>query len=223
MGNRRVESLTYQLETDDSVSFDADPVEHGIQFRRREISFSYEDAEVVREDAGGDNVTVVGRRVEVGVSTNISYNVEHPENIRGHLIKFASRPTHERSGPGTRGMRREESRYFPWAMRAWNFSKGAQEVAKRRRHGTVSNTRSSVTWDGSPPHWEDQRWPGSLQVLGGKLLRKRGNGSRRPSVRLSFRSGFQMRDTIRNSSRRAICHRSHSDSYLFSLDTGVRS
>lgn len=28
MGNRRVESLTYQLETDDTVSFDADPIEY---------------------------------------------------------------------------------------------------------------------------------------------------------------------------------------------------
>jgi hypothetical protein len=99
MGNRRVGSLTYRLETDDAVSFDADPVEHetdafsvrleedeltvdldehfssveearervdpfleawevkyGLQFRQREISFSYEDAEVVREDTGDEKV-----------------------------------------------------------------------------------------------------------------------------------------------------------------------
>ena len=114
MGNRRVESLTYQLETDDTVSFDADPIDHetdafslrleddkltidlhkhfssveearecvdpfleawevkyGTQFRQREISFSYEDAEVVREDTGGDKITLVGGEVELEISENV--------------------------------------------------------------------------------------------------------------------------------------------------------
>ena len=118
----RVESLTYLLETDDSVSFDADPVEHevdafslrlengeltvdlqghfdsvdearsrvepfleawevsyGIQFRRREISFSFEDAEVVREDTETDEIDVELETLEVGVTENVAFQVERSE------------------------------------------------------------------------------------------------------------------------------------------------
>lgn len=122
MSNRRVESLTYLFETDDSVSFDAEPVEHetdafslrledgeltvdlqehfnsvdearrrmesfleawevsyGIQFHRREMSFSYEDAEVVCEDTGSDEITVELEPLELGVSENIAFRVERSE------------------------------------------------------------------------------------------------------------------------------------------------
>jgi hypothetical protein len=122
VSNRRVESLTYLFETDDSVSFDAEPVEHetdafslrledgeltvdlqehfdsvdearrrvdpfleawevshGIQFRRREMSFSYEDAEVIREDTGSDEITVELEPLELGVSENIAFRVERSE------------------------------------------------------------------------------------------------------------------------------------------------
>ena len=122
MASRRVESLTYQLETDDTVSFDADPVDHetdafslrlkedeltvdlrehfssveeaqecvgpflkawevkyGTQFRRREISFSYKDAEVVREDTGTEEVIVEGQTLELDVSDSVEFHVEHPE------------------------------------------------------------------------------------------------------------------------------------------------
>jgi hypothetical protein len=118
VGNRRVESLTYQLETDDTVSFDADPVEYeanafslrleedeltvnlhdcfssveeareyvdpfleawevkyGTQFRQREISFSYEDAEIALEEAE-DVIRVEGLEHEVELSGEISLHVE---------------------------------------------------------------------------------------------------------------------------------------------------
>ena len=116
MGNRRVEFLTYQLETDDTVSFDADPVEYetdafslrleedeltvdlrehfssveearecvdpfleawevkyGTQFRRREINFSYEEAELVQEDAGGPKISGENLRHKVSMEEGKVY------------------------------------------------------------------------------------------------------------------------------------------------------
>jgi len=138
VGNRRVESLTYQLETDDTVSFDADPVEYetdafslrleedeltvdlhehfssveearefvdpfleawevkyGTQFRRREIGFSYEDAEVVREDTEKEKLTV---EEELTFEAEASFNVsEHIE--RG---KYPKPPDKFRLSPDAR-------------------------------------------------------------------------------------------------------------------------
>lgn len=122
MSSRRVESLIYQLETDDTVSFDAAPIEHetnafslrleddkltvdlhehfssvgearervdlfleawevkyGLQVRQGEISFSYKDREVIREDTGKDEVTLAGGEVELERSASTSFHVEHPE------------------------------------------------------------------------------------------------------------------------------------------------
>lgn len=119
MGTCHVESLTYRLETDDAISFDADPVEYetdvfslrleedeltvdlhehfssvegarecvdpfleawevkyGTQFRRREISFSYEDAEIAREKAEGNVISVEGLEHEMELSGEISLHVE---------------------------------------------------------------------------------------------------------------------------------------------------
>lgn len=163
MGNRRVESLTYRLETDDTVSFDANPVEHetnafslrleedeltvdlrehfssveeahkqvdpfleawevkyGTQFRQREIRFSYEDAEVVHEDTGDNKIVQEALRIRAEASANIVAHIERSE-YPDPPTNFAFRPTHGRSGTGTKGMRRGESRCFPWVMLVWTF------------------------------------------------------------------------------------------------------
>lgn len=119
MASRRVDSLTYRLETDDTVSFDAAPVSHetdtfslrleddkliidlykhfssveeararlepfleawevkyAIQHCERQISFSYEDAEVVSEESEDDVIIVEGLKHQVELSGRVSFHVE---------------------------------------------------------------------------------------------------------------------------------------------------
>jgi hypothetical protein len=197
VGTPRVESLTYRLETDDSVSFDADPVEHemeafslrleeddltvhlhehfssvkearervdpfleawavkyGIQFRRREISFRYEDAEVIRGDNETGEVTVDAGTVELDVSENVEFHVERPE-YPDPPEKFCLSPDARMLWNRYEGYEKGEEPLFPMGYACLEFLEGragGREDAAARYHieydvlddlGRLTSTRGS--------------------------------------------------------------------------------
>lgn len=197
MSDCRVESLAYELETESTVHFDADPVDHetdafslrledgrltvdlhehfssveeareeiesfleawevsyGLQIGKREISFDYEDAEVIREDNETGEVTVEAGTLELDVSENVEFHVERPK-YPDPPVKFRLSPDARMLWNRYEGYEEGEEPLFSMGYACLEFLEGragGREDAAARYHikydvlddlGRLTSTRGS--------------------------------------------------------------------------------